>query len=176
MIISTDGYILRVIFCRQRKQRCPRFEYLVICRDLMRKEQSISLIKMTYSLFCDSVHTITEFGFQCEMPAFLNNKTMKQRTTEETNSPRFVTKLSQVVESANSRLKRWKFLSNVVSSTQLPFIGDHVNIVASLTNAYRPPLVSDQPQEEQLAQQMIFMKSKPNHVIEKVSDIEKQRK
>lgn len=81
-----------------------------------------------------------------------------------------------MVESANSRLKRWKFLSNVVSSTQLPFIGDHVNIVASLTNAYRPPLVSDQPQEEQLAQQMIFMKSKPNHVIEKVSDIEKQRK
>lgn len=82
-----------------------------------------------------------------------------------------MTKLLWVVESANSRFKHWKFLSNVVTNTQLPFFGDYVEIVAALTNASRPPLVSDQTQDKQLGQQMLLMKSKQNPVMEKVSNI-----
>lgn len=85
--------------------------------------------------FHDAVEIITDFGFQCEMPTFLN-KTMKQHTTEEANSSRLVTTLRWVVESANSRLKRRKIF--VVTTTQLPFIGDFVKIAEALTIAYRP--------------------------------------
>lgn len=59
-----------------------------------------------------------------------------------------------------------KFLPNVVSYTQLPFLGDYVKILASLKNAYGPPLVSDKQQDEQLGQQILTMKSKPHHVME----------
>lgn len=48
------------------------------------------------------------------------------------------------VESANGRLKTWKFLANVVTNTQVPFTGDHVRIVGSLINAFKP-LISKIP-------------------------------
>lgn len=68
-----------------------------------------------------------------------------------------------------SRLKRWNFLSNGVPYTQLPFIGDYVKIAAAFTNSYRHHFVSDKPQDEKLAKQMLLMISKPNNVMEKVS-------
>lgn len=65
--------------------------------------------------FHDAVEIITDFGFQCEMPTFLNKK-MKQHTTEVANSPKLVTKLRWVVEFANSRLKRRRILLLLIHS------------------------------------------------------------
>ena len=46
-------------------------------------------------------------------------------------------------------------MSGVVSNTQVPFIGDYVKIVASLINKYRPPLISNQETDSEIAKQMI---------------------
>ena len=40
-------------------------------------------------------------------------------------------------------MKRWRCLANVVTNTQIPFIGDYVRTVGSIINAFRPFLASD---------------------------------
>lgn len=53
-------------------------------------------------------------------------KGQKQQFVSEANASRLVTKIRCAVESANGRLKRWKFLANIVSNTQIIFNGDYV--------------------------------------------------
>ena len=104
--------------------------------------------------FRNSIAMIEGLGLGAKMPTFLG-KSEKQHTTEDANTSRLVTKIRWVVESANGRLKRWKFLANVVPNTHLSHIGDYVRIVASLINAYRPPLASDNANDHALAQKML---------------------
>lgn len=47
-----------------------------------------------------------------------------------------------------------KFLANIVSNTQIMFIGDYVLIVGSSINAIRPPLVSDSASNLEFLQKM----------------------
>ena len=69
-------------------------------------------------------------------------KTEKQHSTQEANESMLVTKVRCVVESANGRIKQWKALSNVMSNTQIPFIGDYIRIVCALCNAFPQPLIT----------------------------------
>lgn len=59
------------------------------------------------------------------------------------------------VESANSRLKRWKFLANIVSNTQIMFNGDYVPVVGSLINAFRLPLLFDSASDLELSKKIV---------------------
>lgn len=45
-----------------------------------------------------------------------------------------------VVESANARKKRWKYLDHVLPTNQVPFIGDYTRIVCAISNKFFPPL------------------------------------
>lgn len=47
-----------------------------------------------------------------------------------------------MVESANARIKRWKYLDRVLPTNQVPHIGDFVRIVCAIINKYSPPLCS----------------------------------
>ena len=105
-------------------------------------------------VFRDSVDLIESIGFQSESPAFLL-KGQKQHSAEEANLSRLVTKIRCTVESANGRLKKWRFLSNTVSNTQIPFIGEYVRIVGSLINRYRLPLASDSENDSEIAKNML---------------------
>ena len=73
------------------------------------------------------------------MPAFLQ-KSSKQHSTEAANAFRLVTKVRWVVESANGRIKTWKYLDNVVHNRQVPFIDDYIRIVSSIINKDRTPI------------------------------------
>lgn len=42
--------------------------------------------------------------------------------------PQFTLQIRWVVESANARIKQWKYLSYILPSSQIPFIGDYVRI------------------------------------------------
>lgn len=48
-----------------------------------------------------------------------------------------------------------KFLANIVSNTQITFIGDYVLIVGSSINAIRPPLVSDSASNLEFSKNML---------------------
>jgi len=47
-----------------------------------------------------------------------------------------------VIEAANARIKRWKYLDHILPTNQVPYIGDYVNIVCALSNKFFPPLIS----------------------------------
>ena len=47
-----------------------------------------------------------------------------------------------VIEAANARIKRWKYLDHILLTNQVPYIGDYVNIVCALSNTFFPPLIS----------------------------------
>ena len=53
-----------------------------------------------------------------------------------------------VVESANSRIKRYKYLDKVLPTSQVPFIGEFVRIVCAISNKYFPPLTGSTSSEE----------------------------
>lgn len=47
-----------------------------------------------------------------------------------------------VVESANARIKSWRYLANVLPTNQVPYIKDYICIVCALANKYLPPLAT----------------------------------
>ena len=53
-----------------------------------------------------------------------------------------------VVESANGRIKSWRYLDRTLPNSQIPHIGDYVRIVSALCNKYRPPLSTGDLEED----------------------------
>jgi hypothetical protein len=90
---------------------------------------------------------------EMKMPSF-KPKSQKQHNTFDANESRRVTKIRWVVEAANSRLKQFKFLSRVVSNSQLQHIRSYCRIVAALCNKYRPPIATDRQHHQHMAQEM----------------------
>ncbi|CAC5406534.1 unnamed protein product [Mytilus coruscus] len=96
------------------------------------------------------------------MPCFLS-KGAKQQTVDEANTTRLVTKVRWVVESANGRIKQWKFLDKVVAKHYVPHIGDFVRIVCALVNCFRQPLINDFGNDD-IGKEMIEKAQLDNHV------------
>lgn len=68
-----------------------------------------------------------------------------------------------VVEAANARIKRWKYLAHVLPTNQVPFIGDYVRIVCALSNRYCKPLSTGSEDEDMaLACKMRYLSTKVN--------------
>lgn len=61
-----------------------------------------------------------------------------------------------VVESANARIKNFKWLDRVLPTNQVPFIGDYVRIVCAISNRYFPALgrTVNEDDDIQLAREM----------------------
>ena len=87
---------------------------------------------------------LNQCGIKCAAPAYLSKKE-KQHSEKEANDSRLVTKVRWVVESANARLKTWKYIGNTVPNSQVPYIGDYVRIVAAVINKWRISLASTKP-------------------------------
>lgn len=96
--------------------------------------------------------TLHALGIQGYMPSFTQGK---QPSSQEANDTRLVTVNRWVVESANSRVKKWKLLAEIVPNSQVEYIGDYIRIVAALCNAFRPPLASDHIGDEDKAEEML---------------------
>lgn len=68
-----------------------------------------------------------------------------------------------VVEAANSRIKRWKYLAHTLPTNQVPFIGDYVRIVCAISNKYLPPLsTGNADDDEALAAKMQYLSKQVN--------------
>ena len=77
-----------------------------------------------------------------------------------------------VVESANARIKRYKYLDRVMPNSQIPYIGDFVRIVCALTNKYMPPLSSPASveQDQTVAARMLTQCGKVNALKEIIEE------
>ena len=62
-----------------------------------------------------------------------------------------------MVEAANARIKRWKYLDHILPTSQIPFIGDFVRIVCAVSNKYLPPInaTKDAEEDQLTASQML---------------------
>jgi len=96
------------------------------------------------------------------MPHFLQNK--HQHTTEEANESRLITSVRWIVEAVNGVIKRWKALGQVIPNSQIPLIGDFVRIVCAICNAFRPPRVKKNDEQEIVAKRMLRLVEKPNQL------------
>ncbi|XP_062619706.1 uncharacterized protein LOC134281247 [Saccostrea cucullata] len=116
--------------------------------------------------FRDSSEVLGDIGVNMEMPCFLQRGT-SQHTTQEANQSRLITKVRWVVESANARLKRWKYLNHVIPNTQIPFIGDYVRIVCALCNRFTSVLSSGNAEEDQaMTLKMLHLSKRTNELQE----------
>ena len=77
-----------------------------------------------------------------------------------------------VVESANARIKRWKFLGRALPTNQVPFIRDYVRIVCAISNKFFPPLSStvDRDADESEAAKMRHLSNSVNVLKEYLED------
>lgn len=119
--------------------------------------------------FRDSLDFLEDFGINAKMPSFLQ-KGQAQMTTEEANTSRLVTKVRWVVESANERIKSWRYLANVLPTNKVPYIKDYICIVCALANKYLPPLATDQDNDEALAAKMLHLSHRINTLKQRVED------
>ncbi|KAK3096289.1 hypothetical protein FSP39_025378 [Pinctada imbricata] len=120
--------------------------------------------------FRDSADILQEHGIKMQMPSFLQ-KGSKQHETEDSNNSGLVTKIRWVVESANGRLKSWKYLDRVLLNTQLPYMGDYVRIVCALCNRYRPPLSRGEEESDVvMAAKMKYLSKHSNTLQQRISD------
>lgn len=69
-----------------------------------------------------------------------------------------------MVESANSRIKQWKYLDHILPTNQIPHIGEFIRIICAISNRYCPPLNASKNSEEerQLAEKMLRSASVSN--------------
>lgn len=170
MIVTTSGYIVDIIgpYFANGKNNDSGITTHVFNKNISNIQawvQGLDVFIVDRG-FRDCQDFLEECGIDVFFPAFLE-KGQKQHTTEEANQSRLITSVRWVVEAANGRIKRWKFLSHVVPNTQIEYIGDYVKIVSGLCNKYRPDFISGDGGDE-VAEQMKARVSLANHVQSRV--------
>ncbi|XP_063448441.1 uncharacterized protein LOC134727973 [Mytilus trossulus] len=120
--------------------------------------------------FRDSLELLDDLGIKAQMPSFLTKDQKQMIITDDANTSRLVTKVRWEVESANARIKRWKYLSNVLPNKQVPYIGDYVCIVCGISNEYLPPLSPGCDNEEALAAKMLHLSKRVNTLKQMVEE------
>ena len=81
------------------------------------------------------------------------------------------------MESANARIKRWKYLDHILPNSQVPFIGDILRIVCALSNKYLPALSQSLESDDAEAHHMLQLSSNSNALQEEIVScgLEKRR-
>lgn len=157
MIVTSDGYILDILgpFLADGKNNDAAilYQHLREGEGLLKWAHENDILVLDRG-FSDSLDMIETVGLKSESPFFLHTGS-KQHSTKEANLSCLVTKIRWAIESANGRLKTWKFLANVVTNTQVPLIGDYVRIVASHINTFRPPLSNNSQTDSTVAKRML---------------------
>jgi hypothetical protein len=95
------------------------------------------------------------------MPAYLGKK-QKQLTWQEANRSRKVTKVRYAVEVAIGRLKRFKYLDQVIQNTTLPHIYEDFKIVATILNLQYNAIESDLGFQREIVEKILARENIPN--------------
>ncbi|CAF4809681.1 unnamed protein product [Rotaria magnacalcarata] len=174
MLVSTDGYIISAIgpyLANARNNDASITKHIM----LNNREGIIDWLEPNDVLivdrgFRDSLPLLNNLGYKTYMPTFLKQAD-KQLSTTDANQTRLVTKIRWVVESANGRIKTWRFFDRVVPNSLLPIVGDLFSIVCALTNAYRPLFVRDVSNDDKIADTMLSLLTESNKLKDYVDKL-----
>ena len=117
--------------------------------------------------FRDILNSLEDDGFETKSPSFLP-KAEKQLSTSEANHSRLVTKIRWAVECVNGRIKSWKYFDKIVPNSDVHNIQSYLLIVAALCNCYLPPLHVNTNKDCEIAQKMLQLSGKANHLQNRV--------
>jgi len=123
------------------------------------------------------------------MPSFLSKK---QFTNKQANQTRLLTKVRWVIESGifylssyfflnsffsivNGQIKQWKYFSQTIQNSSIPFISDYLEIVCALINAFSLRPISDINSGSEMAFRMLEMLNQSNDVQMRLSKIVTER-
>ncbi|CAF4200472.1 unnamed protein product, partial [Rotaria sordida] len=119
--------------------------------------------------FRDSLGVLKSLGIDVAMPSFLSPN-QKQFDVQEANNSRFVTMLRWVVESVNSRIKKFKWFNQVIPNSSLPSIRDFMMIIAALLNCFHTPLVTPSAADDIIVDRMNSLRTKSNALQTRLID------
>ena len=66
--------------------------------------------------------------------------------------------------SVNGKIKQWRFFSQTIQNSSIPSVGDYLNIVCALINAYHNTRVIDSSTERERAAQMFLLLNRGNRL------------
>ncbi|XP_048768744.2 uncharacterized protein LOC125662931 [Ostrea edulis] len=126
--------------------------------------------------FRDSLDYLEELGIKAQMPSFMAHGD-RQMSTESANISRLVTKIRWVVESANGRIKQWRYLGKILPTSQVPYIGDFVRIVCAISNRYLKSISNGNAEDDQiLGTKMIYLSKQINTLRQHVEENKLERR
>ncbi|CAF4987704.1 unnamed protein product [Rotaria sp. Silwood1] len=76
-----------------------------------------------------------------------------------------------VIESANGRVKQWRFFDHVVPNTMIEKIGDYFRIICAIINRYRPVFVKDTSKDQQIGEKILKLLRETNKIKTYVENI-----
>ena len=160
MIVSSTGYYVSVLgpYLSDNKNNDAKIIMHALSNNVESmkswfNEDDVIIVNRGFS---DSLEFLHELGVKTEMPSFLK-KGQKQHDVVDSNSSRLTTKIRWIVESANGRMKYWKYLANVVPNSQIPNTGDDVGLVCAISNKYMKPLCSSKETDELFGCQLLYL-------------------
>ena len=111
--------------------------------------------------FRDSLGVLKALGIDTAMPSFLG-RGRRQFDVYNANRSRFITKLRWVVESVNTRLKKFQWFNQTIQNSSLPSVTDYIAIVAALTNFFHSPVVIPSPDDDKAVRRMNLLLTQNN--------------
>ena len=94
-------------------------------------------------------------GLNVALPPFLHGR--RRFTADEANQSRNVTKIRWIIEAVNSRIKQFRFLSNTVQNSSLPYLEEYLSIVCAIINRYREPIKTSNSEDAEIGQKMVAL-------------------
>ena len=110
--------------------------------------------------FRDSTGMMRALGLDVCMPDFLNGR--RRFDALEANRSRFISKIRWVVESANGRVKHFKWFNQTIQNSTIPQVRDYLHIACALINAYHAAAISSFENDDQIATNMLACLHEPN--------------
>ncbi len=124
--------------------------------------------------FRDSINYLESKGYSYRMPCFLGKR--KQHTTSEANLSRLVTKIRWIIESVNSRIKKWRYFANILNNLNIPYIESDFKNICAIINLFRSPIAKvDDEDHIQAYNEMVILSSKENLFQKRVDSTYKAR-
>ncbi|CAF4941970.1 unnamed protein product [Rotaria sp. Silwood1] len=136
---------------------------------LMKLKLGLSNSVLASMLGIDNKRILKSLGIDVVMPSFLGPK-QKQLDVQQANNSRFVTMLRWVVESVNSRIKRYKWFNQVIPNSSLPSIHDFMMITAALLNCFHTPMVNPSIDNDAIITHMNTLRTKSNELQKYLND------
>jgi len=95
------------------------------------------------------------------MPCFVGK--IKQHTTSEANLSRLFTKIRWIIESVNSRIKKWRYFANILKNLNILYTESDFKNICAIINLFRSPIAKvDDEDHIQAYNEMVILSSKEN--------------